>query len=75
MARFLYYVAPLTQDKWNILFEDQRRPFIYDSEEDALKAARKAAERTFEKQGRPSGVLVKEGTRWRDGGAYGEEAD
>ena len=42
MARFLYYVAPLTRDKWNILFEDQRRPFIYDSEEDALKAARKA---------------------------------
>lgn len=46
MTRFLYYVAPLTQDKWNILFQDQPRPFIYDSEEAAVKAAHKAAERS-----------------------------
>jgi len=74
MARFLYYVAPLTQDKWNILFEDQRRPLIYDSEEAAVKAAQKAAERMFEKQDKPSGVLVKDKGRWRDEGTYGEGA-
>lgn len=73
MARFLYYVAPLTQDKWNILFADQPRPFIYDSEEEAVKAARTAAERMFEKQGKPAGVLVKDEGRWRDEGTYGEE--
>ena len=61
MVRFLYYVAPLTQDKWNILFED--RPFIYDSEEAAVKAAHKAAERMFEKQGKPSPRLRGEGQR------------
>ena len=51
---------------------DQPRPYIYDSEEEALKAAHKAAKGNYEKQGEPSGVRVKEGDRWRDEASYGE---
>ena len=40
---FWYFVAPLTENKWSILFENQRRPFIYDSRTEALNAADKAA--------------------------------
>jgi hypothetical protein len=69
---FWYYVAPYTAETWNVLFENQPRPYIYDSEEEALKAAHKAAKGNYEKQGAPSGVRVKEGDRWRDDATYGE---
>ena len=70
---FWYYVAPYTAQKWNILFEDQPRPYIYDSEDEALAAARKAAKSNYEKREVPSGVRVKRGDRWREGELFGEE--
>ena len=69
---FWYYVAPYTAQTWNVLFENQPRPYIYDSEEEALKAAHKAARENYANQGAPSGVRVKEGNRWRDDATYGE---
>jgi hypothetical protein len=68
-----YFVAPFVDEKWNVLFEDQPRPYIYDDQEAATKAAHKAAKETFDKNGTPAGVKVKEGDRWRDDGVYGEE--
>jgi hypothetical protein len=65
-----YYVAPFVEGKWNILFEDQPRPYIYDSEEEALAAAHKAAKAHSSKNGAASGVRVKAGDRWREDGTY-----
>jgi hypothetical protein len=69
---FWYYVAPYAAGKWNVLFENQPRPYIYDSEDEALKAAHRAAKGNFEKKGAPSGVRVKEGEQWRDEATYEE---
>ncbi len=71
---FWYYVAPYAGEKWNILFEDQPRPYIYDSEEDAIEAARKVARDNFSRKHVPSGVRIKDDGRWRDDSTYGEEA-
>jgi len=65
-----YYVAPFVDGKWNILFEDQPRPYIYDSEEEALKAAHKAARKHHDKNAAATGVRVKDGERWREDGMY-----
>ncbi|MFC5568848.1 DUF2188 domain-containing protein [Lysobacter yangpyeongensis] len=69
---FWYYVAPYTGDKWNILFDNQPRPYIYDSEEEAIEAARKVAATNFRKQHEPSGVRVKDNGRWREDETYGD---
>jgi hypothetical protein len=68
-----YYVAPFVDGKWNILFEDQPRPYIYDSEEEALKAAHKAAKAHAGKDSGGAGVRVKDGERWRQDGTYDAE--
>ena len=68
-----YYVAPFVDDKWNILFEDQPRPYVYDSQEEALKAAHEAARSYTKKHKAPSGVRTREGDRCRDDGTYGED--
>jgi len=70
---FWYYVAPYTDKTWNVLFENQHQPHIYDSEDKALDAARKAAEDNFRKNGAPSGVKVKEDGRWREDWSFGAD--
>lgn len=72
---FWYYVAPYANDKWNILFENQPKPYIYGSREEAIAAALQVAERNFKKTQAPSGVKAKveEGGRWHDEGTFGEE--
>ena len=70
---FWYFVAPLTENKWSILFETQCRPFIYDSRNEALNAADKAAAKNYQKHGVPSGVRVKDNGGWADEISYGEE--
>jgi hypothetical protein len=65
-----YYVAPFVDGKWNILFEDQPRPYIYDSEDEALKAAHKAAKAHAGKDESGAGVRVKDGEKWREDGTY-----
>ena len=68
---FWYYVAPVADRKWNIRFENQARPLIYESAGDALKAACKAAEESFNKHETPCGVRFKEGERWRSAVTFG----
>lgn len=70
---FWYYVAPYTSQQWNVLFEGQPKPYFYDSEDEALKAARKAARENFDKHEVPSGVRVKDGDGWRKDEIYGED--
>jgi len=61
---FWYHVAPYTAKHWNILFENQSRPFIFDSPEDAIDKAIRAAKSNFRKNGQPSGVRVKRDGEW-----------
>lgn len=72
---FWYYVARYTGDKWNILFENQQKPHIYDSEEAAIKAARKVAKGNFSKKHIASGVRIKNNGRWRQDETYGDEVE
>ena len=68
---FWYYVAPVDDRKWNLRFENQAQPQIYDSAGDALKAACKAAEDNFIRYETPSGVLLKDGAQWRPAVTFG----
>lgn len=70
---FWYYVAPYTEKTWNILFENQPKPYIYQTEEDAVTAAREVAKDNFEKHGKPTGVRIKVGDRWRTDATFGED--
>lgn len=71
---FWYYVSPFANEKWNVLFENQARPLVYDSADDALKAACKAAEDNFNKHETPSGVRLKNGEHWREAVTFGSQA-
>jgi hypothetical protein len=70
---FWYYAAPYVGEKWNVLFEDQPKPYIYDDREAAIAAAREAAEKNAKKSGKASGVRIKEADGWKDDETYGEE--
>ncbi|GAB3374050.1 hypothetical protein GCM10027431_26250 [Lysobacter rhizosphaerae] len=70
---FWYYVAPFAYDKWNILFENQPRPLVYDTKLDALRAAVRAAENNFDDKGQPSGVKVEQDGRWRNALTFGQQ--
>ncbi|WP_457097909.1 hypothetical protein [Lysobacter sp. P5_B9] len=62
---FWYYVAPFGETKWSVLFEGQRQPFLYDSEDDATVAALKAArENYYTHHHQPSGVQLRHGDHW-----------
>ncbi|GAB3356235.1 hypothetical protein GCM10027430_25080 [Lysobacter tyrosinilyticus] len=60
-----YCVCPVAS-KWAVTFDTQRRAFIYDTEDEALEAAKDAAERNWERHHVPSGVQVKKGKTWRE---------
>jgi hypothetical protein len=67
-----YYVIPCSETKWNILFDGQsRRPYPYDSADEAIKAACRAAEIMRRKQQTPTGVRLKAGDDWREAVRFG----
>src|SRR5687767_1896560 len=66
---FWYFVAPSADDKWNVFVEDHTRSIAYDSREEALRAAHRAAQANA-KMGIPTGVRVKAGQSWEDDGLY-----
>lgn len=61
---FWYYVGPFTDRRWNVLFDGQRRPYMYDNEHDAIVAAVEAARENFRKKGVSSGVRIKQEDDW-----------
>jgi hypothetical protein len=63
---FWYYVAPFAEAKWSILFEGQPHRYTYDSADEALKVACRAAEVTRNHEHMATGVRVKMGDSWRD---------
>ncbi|GAB3351957.1 hypothetical protein GCM10027430_16530 [Lysobacter tyrosinilyticus] len=66
-----YYVTPFAEGRWNIFFDGQNRPYSYDSANEALKAACKAAEVTRKQRQMATGVRVKLGGDWHDAVKFG----
>lgn len=61
-----YYVLPCAEAKWNVLFDGQERPRSYNSAEEAIKAACRAAEIMRRKKQTPTGVRLRAGDDWRE---------
>ena len=72
LSRMLwYYVTPLVEGRWNIFFDGQHRSDTYDSADEALKAACKAAEATRKRQQTSTGVRVNLGGSWHEAVKFG----
>jgi len=61
---FWYYVMPLTTKQWNVVFDGQSRPLVYNSEDDAMMAALRAARGNYTNHGQPTGVQLRDGDHW-----------
>jgi hypothetical protein len=56
-GRFVYVVHPYL-DRWEVTFGDGGSRFIYDTREEAVEIARRAAKSHWESKGEPAGVRV-----------------
>jgi hypothetical protein len=56
-GRFLYYVRP-SGARWELVFGPEGSRFLYDSEDEALEAARVAARLHWYSTSHPSGVAI-----------------
>ena len=71
-GRFWYYVAPqVGGDAWAVLFEGQPRTYGYDVQDEALKAACRAAEAMHRRHQTAAGVRVRVGEDWREAVKFG----
>lgn len=71
-GRFWYYVAPQAgSDAWAVLFEGQPRSYDYESQQEALKAACRAAEAMHRRHDAAAGVRVRIGDDWLDAVKFG----
>jgi hypothetical protein len=71
-GRFWYYVAPQAgSDAWAVLFEGQPRSYGYEAQDEALKAACRAAEAMFRRHHTAAGVRVRVGEDWMEAVKFG----
>jgi hypothetical protein len=56
-GRFLYYVRPVGT-QWELVFGREGSRFLYDSQDEALEAARIAARLHWHSTSHPSGVAI-----------------
>lgn len=66
---FWYYVSPFPDERWpderwNVLFEGQLQPNVYDSQREAIIAAVAAAGDNFRKNDVSCGVRIKREDDW-----------
>jgi hypothetical protein len=71
---FWYYVTPIADEKWNVLFDNQQGPNIFESRDEAIKAAVDAALESNSKKGVAAGVRFKnnDDDNWRVAISCGE---
>ena len=71
-GRFWYYVAPQAgSDAWAVLFDGQPRSYDYESQQEALKAACRAAEAMHRRHDAAAGVRVRIGEDWLEAVKFG----
>ena len=74
-GRFWYYVAPQAGgDAWAVLFEGQPRSYGYEAQDEALKAACRAAEAMYRRHQTAAGVRVRVGEDWMEAVKFGSPA-
>lgn len=56
-GRFLYYVRPAGA-QWELVFGRDGSQFLYDTQDEALEAARQAARAHWHSHSHPSGVAI-----------------
>ena len=73
MPRFRYFVVK-SGTNWEIKFDGQTERFLYQTQAQAMQAAKEAARANWDNHGRPSEVTI-QGTdgQWRASDTYGND--
>jgi hypothetical protein len=72
VARTCYYVLPMG-DKWAMKIKGNERTWEFDTEAEALAAARAAAQTVWEDKGMHSSVQIQQADgKWRDDSSHGQ---